>query len=75
MRNLLLVTALTGLLIGCSSFSEPQLEENKAVVQRFIERFLGILRFEERKIAEMWVEWDNLNILTQLGHFPLPGEQ
>ena len=37
MRNLLLVTALTGLLIGCSSSSEPQLEENKAVVQRFIE--------------------------------------
>ncbi len=164
MRNLLLVTALTGLLIGCSSSSEPQLEENKAVVQRFIEavnnrdfntldelvapnlvrhsqatpginvrslddfkqflrqdletfpdahqevnmmiaegdkvavymtltgtqegamgpypaseknvdvRFLGILRIEEGKIAEMWVEWDNLNILTQLGHFPLPGE-
>ncbi len=164
MRNLLLVTALTGLLIGCSSSSEPQLDENKAVVQRFIEainnrdfntldelvapnlvrhsqatpginvrslddfkqflrqdletfpdahqevnmmiaegdkvalymtltgtqegamgpysasgknvdvRFLGILRIEEGKIAEMWVEWDNLNILTQLGHFPLPGE-
>ena len=37
-------------------------------------RFLGILRFEEGKIAEMWVEWDNLNILTQLGHFPPPGE-
>ncbi|MCH8960675.1 MAG: hypothetical protein IH820_04960 [Bacteroidetes bacterium] len=37
-------------------------------------RFLGILRIEEGKIAEMWVEWDNLNILTQLGHFPLPGE-
>lgn len=165
MRNLLLVTALTGLLIGCSSSSEPQLEENKAVVQHFIEavnsrdfntldelvasnlvrhsqatpglnvrsldefkqflrqdletfpdahqevnmmiaegdkvalymtltgiqegamgpysasgkkvdvRFPGILRFEEGKIAEMWVEWDNLNILTQLGHFPPPGQQ
>ena len=37
-------------------------------------RFLGILRIEEGKIAEIWVEWDNLNILTQLGHFPPPGE-
>jgi predicted ester cyclase len=32
--------------------------------------FLGILRLEDGKIAEIWVEWDNLNALTQLGHFP-----
>jgi predicted ester cyclase len=30
--------------------------------------FLTILRVEEGKIAEMWVEWDNLNALAQLGH-------
>jgi len=34
-------------------------------------KYLGILRFENGKIAEMWVEWDNLSFLTQLGHFPL----
>lgn len=35
--------------------------------------FIGILRLEDGKIAEMWVEWDNLNMLTQLGHFtPTP---
>jgi predicted ester cyclase len=34
--------------------------------------FMGILRFEHGKIAEMWVEWDNLNALAQLGHFPPP---
>jgi len=33
-------------------------------------KYLGILRFEDDKIAEMWVEWDNIAILTQLGHFP-----
>ena len=27
-------------------------------------KFLGILRIENGKIAEMWVEWDNLSFLT-----------
>ena len=34
--------------------------------------FMGILGIEDDKIAEMWVEWDNLNALTQLGHFQPP---
>ncbi len=34
--------------------------------------FIGILRVEDGKIAEIWVEWDNLNGLAQLGHFPPP---
>ena len=34
--------------------------------------FLGFLRVEGDKIAEMWVEWDNLSMLTQLGHLPPP---
>lgn len=36
--------------------------------------FLGILRVKDGKVAEMWVEWDNLNALSQLGDFP-PGSQ
>jgi steroid delta-isomerase-like uncharacterized protein len=32
--------------------------------------YLSIIRLEEGKIAEMWVEWDNLAILSQLGHYP-----
>ena len=32
--------------------------------------YLSIIRLEGGKIAEMWVEWDNLAILSQLGHFP-----
>lgn len=34
--------------------------------------FIGILRFEDDLIAEIWVEWDNLNALAQLGHFTPP---
>jgi steroid delta-isomerase-like uncharacterized protein len=36
--------------------------------------FIGILRMEEGKIAEIWVEWDNLAILTQLGYYPPPAK-
>ena len=36
--------------------------------------FLGIFRVEEGRIAELWVEWDNLAMLNQLGLFPPPVE-
>jgi len=34
--------------------------------------FVGILRIEKGKVAEIWVEWDNLGSLIALGHIPLP---
>lgn len=27
-------------------------------------------RFENNKIVETWISWDNVSFLTQLGHFP-----
>jgi len=36
--------------------------------------FNAILRVKDGLIEEIWVEWDNLNALTQLGQFP-PKEQ
>jgi steroid delta-isomerase-like uncharacterized protein len=34
--------------------------------------YIGILRIEDGKVAEIWVEWDNLHVLSQLGHLPSP---
>lgn len=34
--------------------------------------FVGLLRIEDGKVAEIWVEWDNLGALMALGHIPLP---
>lgn len=34
--------------------------------------FGGVLRVENGKIAELWVTWDNMTILSQLGHLPAP---
>jgi predicted ester cyclase len=34
--------------------------------------FAGVLRVADGRIAELWVTWDNVTVLTQLGHFP-PG--
>jgi len=35
-------------------------------------KFLSIFRIENGQIAELWVEWDNLALLSQLGLFPPP---
>jgi steroid delta-isomerase-like uncharacterized protein len=32
--------------------------------------FFYLFRMEGGKIAEFWTEWDNLNLLMQLGHYP-----
>ena len=37
--------------------------------------FIGILRIENGKVAEIWVEWDNLSALAQLGHMEPPAGQ
>ncbi len=34
--------------------------------------FMAIFRIEAGLVAELWVEWDNVDMLTQLGLFPPP---
>jgi steroid delta-isomerase-like uncharacterized protein len=34
--------------------------------------FLALFRIDSGRIAELWVEWDNLAMLEQLGLFPPP---
>jgi steroid delta-isomerase-like uncharacterized protein len=36
--------------------------------------FIGILKLEGGKISELWIEWDNVYALSQLGHFGQSGE-
>jgi predicted ester cyclase len=36
---------------------------------------VGLQRIENGKLAEMWVTWDNLAALKQLGYFPPPTQQ
>jgi steroid delta-isomerase-like uncharacterized protein len=50
------------------------LGEFPATGKRVEAPFLGIFRIEGGQIAEMWVEWDNLAMLTQLGLFPPPAK-
>lgn len=32
----------------------------------------GMFRIHDGKIAELWITWDNVAGLVQLGHFPPP---
>jgi len=43
--------------------------ELPATGRAFESPFLSIFRIEARQIAELWVEWDNVYMLTQLGLF------
>jgi predicted ester cyclase len=39
--------------------------------KRMLLDFGAVLRVEGGKLAEMWVTWDNMAALTQLGHLPM----
>jgi len=37
--------------------------------------FGAVLRVENGRIAELWVTWDNVTALAQLGHLPAPPDK
>jgi predicted ester cyclase len=43
--------------------------------RRMVLEFGAVLRIENGKIAELWVTWDNMAALAQLGHLPTPQEE
>ena len=43
-----------------------------ATGKEMMSKTMAIFRLENGKIAELWIEWDNLAMLGQLGHFPPP---
>lgn len=55
--------------------NEGPLGEFPATGRSVEAKFLAMFRIEEGKIAEIWVEWDNVATLTQLGLFPPTGSE
>lgn len=49
--------------------------EFPATGKRAESKFLAIFRLEDGKLTELWVEWDNLAMLAQLGLFPPPAPE
>ena len=43
--------------------------------KRLESQIAGMFRLEAGRIAELWVTWDNLSGLAQLGLFPLPDSE
>jgi predicted ester cyclase len=39
--------------------------------KKFVLKNIVIQRIEEAKVAETWISWDNVAMLTQLGYFPV----
>jgi steroid delta-isomerase-like uncharacterized protein len=46
--------------------------EYPATGRSFESTFLAFFRIDAGRVAELWVEWDNVALLTQLGLFPPP---
>ena len=59
------VTTTTGIQTGPMGDLPPSGKE-------FVLKNIVIQRIENGKIAETWISWDNVALLTQLGFFPPP---
>lgn len=62
---------VAGLAIYTGTHTGP-LGEFPATGKTVQSPFLALFRIEAGRIAELWVEWDNAAMLSQLGLFPPP---
>jgi predicted ester cyclase len=59
------VTTTTGVQTG-------SMGDLPASGKEFMLKNIVIQRIEDGKVAETWISWDNVAMLTQLGYFPPP---
>jgi len=62
------VTTTTGIQTG-------PMGDLPASGKEFMLKNIVIQRIEEGKVAETWISWDNVAMLTQLGYFPPPAAE
>jgi steroid delta-isomerase-like uncharacterized protein len=62
---------VAGLAVYSATNAGP-MGEQPATGKSVESTFLALFRIEDGRIAELWVEWDNVAMLAQLGLFPPP---
>ncbi len=63
---------LVGFVLGYEGTQEGPMGPFPASHRKMRLDVAGIFRIADGKLAELWVTWDNLAALAQLGHFPPP---
>jgi predicted ester cyclase len=72
LRNVVAEGDMVAFSLRYEGTQEGQLGQFAASHKRMQIDVLGIFRVRDGKLAELWMAWDSLAALGQLGHFPLP---
>jgi len=73
MQHLVAEGDLVAFWVNYEGTQEGQMGPFPALHKRMQLDVSGLFRIREGKLAELWVTWDNLAALAQLGHFPQAG--